>query len=647
MKAEWLRHAKGSSTVVFVHGILSSGESCWRNANGAYWPDLIAAERSLNAFGIYIYSYSTNFFSGTYSLSDVVDDLKERMRLDGLFASTELIFVCHSMGGIVVRKLLVERVADFVKSKITCGLYLVASPSLGTAYATWLTPLAAFLGHKQARALAFSKTNDWLNDLDKEFQNLKEAEHFPIYGKELVEDKFIILKKAWKPQVVTPISGARYFGERLKIPESDHFSISKPADSSAIQHRALVAFITSVAAERPSEGLAHNPVKLTLREIDSTNDYSLRKISEGHRLPFLVHAWSQTRGRGKEQRIWQGGIGILTATWNYPFQKAAVTPKVLSLLSVVSCLAVREAVRLLNPIKADVVQVKWPNDVLVGGKKVAGILIEVTEQDSQRICTIGIGLNVARIPTLTDATIYTLPPAAVFDDFENEFDREARIERAIELITASLTERLSRLLSDRGLGAQEQEWVEADHFLNKQIHLRTPQSDTELWGIDRGINSSGQLVIEFDKGHKRSFFSAEVSALSGQISEAIEVDEKADSIRRVVDANGNNVDQVLSPMPMRIQELLSYVVVGSIIAKGSLICVGEAMKCAFKINAPISGRVTKVHIAPGDMVDTDQPLITLQAIESAPESQCNTEKAPAIEQRHSSVPKSRKRSRPK
>ena len=56
------------------------------------------------------------------------------------------------------------------------------------------------------------KFNDWLTDLDKEFTNLKESQKLKIRGRELVEDKSIILKNIFRRQLVEPFSGARNFG---------------------------------------------------------------------------------------------------------------------------------------------------------------------------------------------------------------------------------------------------------------------------------------------------------------------------------------------------------------------------------------------------------------------------------------------------
>lgn len=244
MQGEWIREINGSSlSVIFVHGFLSNGKDCWKNEQtGAYWPQLLQDQLSDKAIGIYVYTYQTDFFSGTYSLSDVVDDLKERLKLDGVLASRNLLFVCHSMGGIVVRKYLVSRQHDL--NGVAVGLYLVASPSLGAEYANWLNPLATLMNHSQADVLRFSQNNQWLNDLNKEFKNLIGAKGTIIHGKEIIEDKFVTLKKfGWFPQVVPPVAGAVYFPEPYKLPDSDHFTIAKPANADAMQHRLLVSFI--------------------------------------------------------------------------------------------------------------------------------------------------------------------------------------------------------------------------------------------------------------------------------------------------------------------------------------------------------------------------------------------------------------------
>ena len=131
MKGHWIQKPKLDTTVMFVHGILSSAEECWKNDNGAYWPDLLAQETELKGLGVYTFTYNTSIFSGNYNLSDVADALKEHLRLDVVLKEGKcLIFVGHSMGGIIARKYIVVRQADLISLNVSIGLFLVASPSL-------------------------------------------------------------------------------------------------------------------------------------------------------------------------------------------------------------------------------------------------------------------------------------------------------------------------------------------------------------------------------------------------------------------------------------------------------------------------------------------------------------------------------------
>jgi hypothetical protein len=310
MKGEWKRRSEHGATLVFVHGALSSGEACWQNANGTYWPTLLEDEPTLEKVGIYVVTYRTNIFSGTYRLGDVVDALKEQMRVDRVLDCRTLVFVAHSLGGLVVRKLLVERVTDFRDKHVSVGLFLVASPFLGSRYANMLQPLARFLGHSQADALRFSQNNAWLMDLDIEFTHLKEAKSIRLAGIELVEDIFIALPGLIRTQVVEPFSGAKYFGEPLKVPGSDHFSIAKPDSPQAIQHQLLLRFI----AEMPAHEEGGLPLEEELRE---RLEIRLRACKEGevpfrtfHKLAALFamrsgFAWNcfEAAGRGTAGRI--------------------------------------------------------------------------------------------------------------------------------------------------------------------------------------------------------------------------------------------------------------------------------------------------------------------------------------------------------
>ncbi len=100
MRGRWIKTPRNGTAVVFVHGILSKEETSWRARSGAYWPEILSEAPTLNDLSVYVFTYRTGFFSGSFRLGDVVDALKEHMRLDGIFNCNTVVFVAHSMGGI-------------------------------------------------------------------------------------------------------------------------------------------------------------------------------------------------------------------------------------------------------------------------------------------------------------------------------------------------------------------------------------------------------------------------------------------------------------------------------------------------------------------------------------------------------------------
>lgn len=244
MYGYWQRQSTADTAVVFVHGVLSDGETCWRNKNGTFWPQLLVDESGITDTGVYVFTYETGLFSGSYSITDAADALYEFMRVDKVLGNKNLIFICHSLGGIVARKMMTRYADELATAVRHIGLFLVASPSMGSAYADWLAPLARLMEHEQAAVLRFVEHNPALRELDWDFKNLRDSNKFVISGRELVEDKFVVFRKFLFKQVVKPFAGSVYFAKPFKVPNSDHFTIAKPASADSIQHRILTGFIT-------------------------------------------------------------------------------------------------------------------------------------------------------------------------------------------------------------------------------------------------------------------------------------------------------------------------------------------------------------------------------------------------------------------
>lgn len=297
IQGQWLRHPTNDLTVVFIHGINSS-EACWRHSNGTYWPELLRDENNFSSIGVYVFSYRTTFMRSNYSLGDVVDSLKEYLALDEVLQHSRVIFVCHSMGGIVARRFLVTQQLELLRNGLReVGLFLVASPSLGSNYANMLGYLinvmgvSRFIGNTQTEALKFSQKNTWLNDLHKDFINLRDVDGFKIKGKELIEELSII--PFTQEQIVEPFSGAIYFPDSITVPGSDHSTIARPESNQSFQHRLLCNFIREFRTQSNS---ITNPLQAieVNRESNLSADVNVALRNE----PFKIHLI----GRSEEKR---------------------------------------------------------------------------------------------------------------------------------------------------------------------------------------------------------------------------------------------------------------------------------------------------------------------------------------------------------
>jgi alpha/beta hydrolase family protein len=250
LPGRWIKQSSSKANVVFLHGILSNADDCWKSAS-AYWPDMLARDSIAKDLGVYVISYLADAFSNGYQLGDAVQEAYVYLKTDGLFENgSTVVFICHSMGGIVARRMLVAREAEFIENNIRFGLFLVASPSIGSEYANFLSTIAKAIGNYQADILRFSQNNAWLSDLDRDFINLLAHKRLSIFGQELIEHEFIVFPKFFiGKQIVKRFAAGKYFGESVMIPNSNHFTIAKPEGPGAIQHKLLIDFLRPLALQ--------------------------------------------------------------------------------------------------------------------------------------------------------------------------------------------------------------------------------------------------------------------------------------------------------------------------------------------------------------------------------------------------------------
>lgn len=155
----WIVKNTSHTVFVFVHGILSSSETCWLNCEAdVCWPQLVASDPRLSAPSVFVSGYTADLGSG---IIDVYDAAKQVMaylhdagRPEAPLRKPRITFVCHSQGGIVVRQMLLSFTEKFRDKQV--GLVLCGSPSWGSTWATILTPFSLLLRFRQAKALKWA-----------------------------------------------------------------------------------------------------------------------------------------------------------------------------------------------------------------------------------------------------------------------------------------------------------------------------------------------------------------------------------------------------------------------------------------------------------------------------------------------------------
>jgi len=236
-----------------------------------------------------------------------------------------------------------------------------------------------------------------------------------------------------------------------------------------------------------------------LDSVDSTNLEALRRVDQGESVPFWILAKSQTQGRGSRGRDWVSKAGNLFCTGGYPAFK---TPQETSKLSFVACLAIADTLEAYVP--SDLITVKWPNDVLLAGKKVSGVLLE----NNKNIVLVGIGINLVSHP---DKTNY--PATHLLAHIEpKRLDGPERIMTGPDAVLAMLAQRFTHwyeVLAKQGFAPIRQSWLSrTQNFIGSIVNVHLSQEALKGEVVDLGQN--GELQLRLDNGTIRDIHTGDV-----------------------------------------------------------------------------------------------------------------------------------------
>lgn len=247
--------------------------------------------------------------------------------------------------------------------------------------------------------------------------------------------------------------------------------------------------------------------------IDSTNSWCMQQSKAGKELPFACFAEQQTQGRGRRGKDWlMPAFSNIAMSLAWPF---VLTCQPIHLLPISIAMTIVET---LEDIGLKDVQIKWPNDVYVQGKKIAGILIETqalktdmkskTKSEKQVAVIIGVGLN-QNMSALDEKIRQTL----ILTDVNSEVESQSlAVLPERNSVASILLQKMVDVCQNYQRISEhhfEQFRVSYDYCKDKNIEI-VLDNNAVLSGIAQGVNENAELLVLID-GQQHIFNSAEVS----------------------------------------------------------------------------------------------------------------------------------------
>jgi BirA family biotin operon repressor/biotin-[acetyl-CoA-carboxylase] ligase len=237
--------------------------------------------------------------------------------------------------------------------------------------------------------------------------------------------------------------------------------------------------------------------------LPSTNAHALELARGGETGPLWVTAARQTEGRGRRGNQWISPPGNLYATL---LLTDPASPECAAQASFVSALAVHDAIIDCAPRLQASLKLKWPNDVLCDGSKLAGILIEGEQVARGLGVAVGIGVNVRHHPEGTPYPTTDLATAGA----------DVSVQSLFAALSAAMLKRLAQWRRGAAFDLVRADWLERAALLGGELKVRLPGG--ELIGRYESLDDRGCLMLRLGDGSLQAIAAGEVFLVAGAVA---------------------------------------------------------------------------------------------------------------------------------
>lgn len=217
----YIRPPTGKRVIVFVNGIFGDAISTWQHSGGAYWPDLIAKDPDFDGVDIYVHSFESPKIARAQQIQDLASRLKDYLLTDRVLDHDEVVFISHSMGGLVTRAFLISQGS---RPQRTPMLFFFATPTAGADVAAIAQHLSENPQLRDMQPLSnggYVKTlrEEWLRTSNNPLLNYPNAiASFCAY--EILE--------VWHVKIVSELSATYLCNRENRAVRANHIEIVKP-----------------------------------------------------------------------------------------------------------------------------------------------------------------------------------------------------------------------------------------------------------------------------------------------------------------------------------------------------------------------------------------------------------------------------------